>query len=656
MHSASYSDRSGETTRTLSDYLGWLRRRWWILLVGAMAGLFAAIAITAIQPRSYTATTSVLVRQVGPDTSARVNLDTEAQLVHSAVVASQAKQLMRSSETTTDLLDAVSVQVPPNSQVLEVAYEASKPEASQAGSHAFAQAYLDVRAATAKRNLDTQVAALRQQIADLNKQLTPLAGKLGTLPANSPERQRAEAELGVLTNQLSSLNSRLSPLLATTVDPGAIISDATLPTKPTSPNKMLNLASGLGAGLLLGFALALLLDRLDTRVRRVRDLEERIGLQVLLAVPGKRATPALLPPHHPASRELGRLRNVLLTTIGDPASHHLGAGPMEGEEGQRLLVTAASSGDASGFVVANLAAAFARSGRQVAVLCTTPSNAVAALLGVTARTGLADVLRHDMPALSALAPVPDFPRLRVMVPGNLDPDSELPVSGLLEVVHELSARFDHVVVETGPPSTAVEAQALAPHMHAVLLVAESRRTRTEDVVVALQQFDQVHAPVAGAVLVPFLGRGKFGDDYVSPVGPPPKSPPPVRPPADVPTAPAPRDREPAREAAPAATARGTARAPKAPGDSTMILPKMPEAGPSRGVARPVGGSEVPPGGWPSADDPSAQLAPPRSPDSYGYLHDVMSDRDLPGDRSNGSDLRRPGDFGGRGFGPREEQV
>ncbi|MEU2610815.1 Wzz/FepE/Etk N-terminal domain-containing protein [Micromonospora sp. NPDC007271] len=484
----------------LSAYLGWLRRRWWILLLAALLGTAGGLAASQLQHALYTSSTSLLVRPVGTgsenNNNAKVNLDTEAQVVRSLVVAERAKGLMKSSTPADQLVKSVAVTVPPNSQVLQVAYEADSPAEARDGSHAFAQAYLDLRKATAQKALETSTNALKQQIADVNKQLSAVAGRIAAAPNNSVEKERAEADRNVLTNQLASLNNRLSPLLSTDTDPGEIISDARLPESPSSPNRTLNLASGMGVGLLLGIVLAIVLDRLDTRVRRGRDISDRLGLPVLLELPARTTSPAMLPATHQISRELGRLRNVLLSAVPQPR---------EAGRGRQLLLCDASAGTAAGFVAANLAAAYARSGQQVALLTTKPDSVVSAVTGVAdGRHSLASVLRRELPALKALAPVPGLGQLRVLVPGELDAEVELPVGGLLEILDELTARFDHVLIETAQPTVAVEAQALGRYVDAVIMVAETGQTRSGEIAAALKQFEQVNAPVIGVVLAPRL--------------------------------------------------------------------------------------------------------------------------------------------------------
>ncbi len=576
----------------LTAYLGWLRRRWWILLLAAVLGTAGGLALTKLQHPRYTSSTSLLVRPLnaGPDSNpnAKVNLDTEAQVVRSLVVAERAKGLMKTGTEAEQLAQSVTVTVPPNSQVLQVAYEADSPTRAQAGSHAFAQAYLDLRKATAQKALENETTALKQQIADLNKQLGTVAGRIAAAPGNSAERQRAEADRSVLTNQLAALNNRLSPLISADTDPGEIISDARLPQRPSSPNRTLDLASGMGAGLLLGIVLALLLDRLDTRIRRGRDISDRVGLPLLLELPARSPSLTMLPPSDKISRELGRLRNVLLTAIPEPR---------EAGRGRQLLLCDGSTGTAAGFVAANLAAAYARTGQQVALITTKPDSAVSAITGVAeGRHGLASVLRRDVPALKAMAPVRGLGQLRVLLPGDLDAEVELPVGGLLEILHELAARFDHVLIETAQPTVAVEAQALGRHVDAVIVVAETGRTRRGEIKVALQHFEQVNAPVLGAVLAPRLPAPPSGTSD----------------PADPPNRPRPRP-------SPGPYAESTRRPSPGPyADSAVVLAGMepPAPGSATDPVRPgeplpvngSGGAYRPRGGIAGIDDPGRGYA------------------------------------------------
>src|SRR3954462_10063541 len=82
----------------VSDYLGMVRRHWWIVLAFLLAGAVGATLGARTQPKVYESTASVLVSPVGSQdanasggrTNAAINLDTEAQLVTSTDVATAA--------------------------------------------------------------------------------------------------------------------------------------------------------------------------------------------------------------------------------------------------------------------------------------------------------------------------------------------------------------------------------------------------------------------------------------------------------------------------------------------------------------------------------------------------------------------------------------
>jgi uncharacterized protein involved in exopolysaccharide biosynthesis len=67
-----------------------------------------------------------------------------------------------------------------------------------------------------------------------------------------------------------------------------ILSRATIPANPSSPNLRLNIVISVALGMLLGVGSALLLELIDRRVRGVRDLEDMLDLPVLSYISTKR--------------------------------------------------------------------------------------------------------------------------------------------------------------------------------------------------------------------------------------------------------------------------------------------------------------------------------------------------------------------------------
>lgn len=272
----------------LADHLALLRRRWLLLLGCFLSGGTAGLAIMSVTPAAYTATTHVLVTPVGIGESGNqvtnrqrehLNLDTEAQVAQSAVVATRAAEQSGTTE-----LEPVEVTVPPNSAVLAITVTAAEPGDAALQSRAYAQAYLDHRAESARETITAQQRLVAGKLRQTGMALSQVIDQLQTLPRGTAEHTRVTHQQNVLARQVAGLTQRHDQLRTLAVTPGEIISAATPPPDPSAPSLPLHLGSGLMAGLLLGAAAAQVRDRLDTRLRTAADVERLTGLPVLADV------------------------------------------------------------------------------------------------------------------------------------------------------------------------------------------------------------------------------------------------------------------------------------------------------------------------------------------------------------------------------------
>ncbi|WP_219505092.1 Wzz/FepE/Etk N-terminal domain-containing protein [Nonomuraea ceibae] len=280
----------------LGAHLSLLRRRWLLFLGCFLAGGTMGLALMRLTPPAYTATTQVLVTPVGvPEQGNQVtarqreqlNLDTEAQIARSGVVAAAAAQIAGIAEP-----EPVEVTVPPNSAVLLMTVTAPDPVAAATQSRAYADAYLAHRADGAQAAITSQQKLILAKLKQVNAALAKAVTQLGGLRRGTAEHTLALHRQGVLNRQASSLTLKYDALKTVPVTPGSVISPAEPPSAPSSPSLPLHLASGLVAGLLAGAGAASLRDRLDTRLRTAADVERLTGLPVLadLARPAELAT------------------------------------------------------------------------------------------------------------------------------------------------------------------------------------------------------------------------------------------------------------------------------------------------------------------------------------------------------------------------------
>jgi succinoglycan biosynthesis transport protein ExoP len=494
-------DAYGSSTQTagLGDYVGWLLRRWWIVVLTTIIGAIAALGYASTQPKAYDSTTPVLVLAPYND-GTKVDLDTEAQVVTSSPVADAARAALKTSLNSVELASQVTVTVPPNTSVLDITFEAATPTDAQAGSQAFATAYLTQRQTTYANNLQAQKSTLSDQLSSISKQINTLAARVASLPPNSVDGSTAQQQLQLFRSQYAAINNRLAPLQGTVVKAGNILSNATLPGRPAKPNRILYLASGIVAGLLIGLAIALGLARLDTRLYRASDVPERPDVPVLMKIAPGRQRPAVAD----AATALGRDFSVLRNELRFAASAARGGRPSPTDS---LLICGAVAGPATGFVAANLAAAFGRSGERVIIVCTDPESGIPELLGVAPTVGLGEVLSGEVKIANAIQAASEVREVSVLATGKVDARFELPVGDIASLVQALQARCDRVLIATAPPNRSVEAQALSEVVASVLLVVETRRAHIPDVDAALDQFARVHAPVAGMLVVSDQWKG-----------------------------------------------------------------------------------------------------------------------------------------------------
>jgi uncharacterized protein involved in exopolysaccharide biosynthesis/Mrp family chromosome partitioning ATPase len=510
----------------LSHYLGAFRRHWWIALVATGAGLGGGAVLTQAMPKVYESSASVLVESVGQDTNAEggrtkgtVNLDTEAQLVGSGAVAVKATTLLRSDVSPIELAKSVSVQVPANTTVLVITFKADDPREAQAGSHAFAEAYLRNREETARAQLDKRIRSLNLKVRQLTTVLTGINAKLAVAPKGSSTESNLQSLRNNSQNQLNSLTGRLNELTTTMVGGGSIISDSRLPEEPTSPNAWLNIGTGGMLGLLLGLGLAYLRERFDRRLVTPNDVRDRGRVPVLAAL-DERSTPHfddVLQPYGPGGRVFNRLRNEVLAAMR--------------EDDRIIVVTGTSRGSASTLVAANLAAALARTGSEVVLIgAHLPDSVIdaaplARMFGVSAMPGLSDLLAGRVSLSRALQRTPRIPSLRVITTGGAATAAGLMQSQRLkDTLQTLRKQGGYVVIEAPSTSSSADAQSLASLADAAILAVELRRSRRPALVDATEQLQRVGTRLLGAVVLPRLAAMH-----------------PIEPPAPAVTLPAPAD-------------------------------------------------------------------------------------------------------------------
>lgn len=468
-----------------------------MVLAGLLAGgALAALALIFI-PKSYTATTAILVQPSSSDagevengrTSGPINLDTEAQILTSSVVASQARDDMGVRTSLDDLIDQVAVTVPPNSAVLEVSFTDPDPESAAEGAAAFADAYLANRKAQTARVVSEHDNAIRDEIDSVNQTLSSVSEQIAGQPEGSSERAVLESQQDQLRQRLQSLNAQIGAAGVAGADLGEVITQAQVPTTPSAPDPRILGVSGLMIGLLLGVGAALVSARRDNRVYGRRELED-LGLDVLvpvLDVPADGSVVSAVSSRHDVNA-IRMLRNSVLAQLPD----HRGA----------LLIVPISANTLAAGTAANLGATVARTGFSSVVVAADSRAGDGRDPASGSARGLGDVLLGTVGLGQAIQPTGErgLGWLPAGAEGSLSAEL-LQGPRVGETVRELRAICDVVIAHVAPASRNADAQSLAPLFDGVVLVASERETTTDEVAEAIEQFAHVSAKILGAVVV-----------------------------------------------------------------------------------------------------------------------------------------------------------
>jgi capsular exopolysaccharide synthesis family protein len=504
----------------LVEALAVVRLRKWSIAVITLLFTAMAIFLADQQTPQYTSEAKVLVTAVDidPTTGQFVppDLETEAELVQSQVIASQVKTLLNKGKGTTfsgearALLDGVSVTPVTDTDILEISYSSPSPAQAQARAQLFAEGYLLYRQQTVLNKIRLNNTEIRAQIHLLQRQLNDVEAQLDSLPPGDPGRADLESKESLLQSLI--VNKQLDLLQQPdTFSPGDVIQPADLPTAPSSPNKLLDAAFGLVAGLSIGIGAAFLRDRLSGRLRTREQVEEEAGAPVVGSIPRvagwRRSRDAVavtrFDARSPAAEAYGFLRTSVLSYLATYG-------------GTTVLVTSPHMGDGKTATVSDLGIALARAGKRVTLVSADLRRPrLNHFFGLAPDLeGLSEVLlgRATLDQVQLVVPVEPARSLgsrarqgatvRLITSGRVpeNPAELLGSPAMAELIGELEDSADVVLVDAPPVLPVTDALVLAPLMDAVLLVVSPASATRSLVTSTRQQLDRVDAHVLGVVL------------------------------------------------------------------------------------------------------------------------------------------------------------
>ena len=288
----------------------------------------------------------------------------------------------------------------------------------------------------------------------------------------------------------------------------SVIDPAKQPDRPSRPRPFLNLLIALVAGSILGVALALIREQIDESIQDPGDMERRVGLPMLGAIPLSKNVDPRLDMRDTKSSVLEAYLSVQ-TSLAFSSNHGIP---------RTLAITSTRAAEGKSTTSFALAYTIARSGaRTILIDGDLRSPSIDDYLGLPNTRGVSNYLSGEND-LSSLIQTPDDMPFAVLTAGPQPPNAAELLRGkrLAMLLEELQAQYDHIVVDAPPVLGLADAPIIASQVEATIFVIQARGVRARIARVAIARLKQANAQIVGTLLTKFdtkkTGYG-YGYDY-----------------------------------------------------------------------------------------------------------------------------------------------
>jgi capsular exopolysaccharide synthesis family protein len=293
--------------------------------------------------------------------------------------------------------------------------------------------------------------------------------------------------------------SRLRALEAVQTGNAELVQTARVPESPSSPKTTRNVALGGIVGLVLGGALALLIELFDRKLRTSRDFETALGgLPVLATIPTFKGHSSngfrdLMGANH---AEIEMLRAHLRYFNID-------------REIRSILITSAAGGEGKSTIALSLAANGARAGmKTLLVEADFHRPTLASVTQVTPSPGLSEMLSGQDSEVREVSVEGqqngENPEavLHLIPAGSRPPNPAklLASDQMVTLLLQWTAEYDLVVIDTPPITHVADPIPLLNQVDGVLVVGQVNKTTRDAASRLSEQLESLEAPVLGVVL------------------------------------------------------------------------------------------------------------------------------------------------------------
>jgi succinoglycan biosynthesis transport protein ExoP len=280
------------------------------------------------------------------------------------------------------------------------------------------------------------------------------------------------------------------------------VDSADIPPFPSRPRTRFNEAAGLGTGLVLGLALALLLEMMDTKLKTMNDIENGLQVPLLAAIPAVDAEhlqPSRFREHAAmagvsswskiAEALRGMRTSILLSSPGVPP--------------KVIMFVSTRPGEGKTSVAALTSITLALNGSKVLLIdADLRRPAIHLRFKMGKGLGLSSVLSGKASLSEAVVEWQDLPNVHILPSGPIPPlPSELLSSKQMkELLSQARNEYDFVILDTPPVLAVTDASVLGPLADAAVLIVRYGAVQRQVVHRCIELLDRSGTHLLGVVV------------------------------------------------------------------------------------------------------------------------------------------------------------
>lgn len=373
-------------------------------------------------------------------------------------------------------------------------------------------------AVTVRRtNLDTRYRQTLAREQSLREALNQQRNETATQNVAAVTYRILEQEIQTNKTLLDGLLQRVreNDVLATgTPNNIRIIEYALAPDKPAGPMRLQGVLFAAALSVVIGVLLALFLEYLNDKIETTTDVEEKLRLPLIGAIPSanilnrSRLLPGLIPRRLRKRREHPELLTNNENFILAEAYSRLRTSvllSLTRDMPNTILVTSSEEGEGKTTTAVNLAFSLAQAGASVLLLDADMRRAnIHALLNLSNDHGLSNILTGNLKAVEVFDTIQQYKKtnLHVLTAGRVphDPAGLLSGEEMRKLLSTLKNMFSYIIIDSPPITYFADGIMVSSMVNGVMLVVRSGKTSLEIVQASRRALQVAGAEIIGVVL------------------------------------------------------------------------------------------------------------------------------------------------------------